>query len=167
MEHSHIRVKKSYAATSRRRDTCLLEMHQLSATTMRSSTLFKFLESTEEEEELEEEELLKKRSLPDDEDDVNVFSSVSRKRSRIIFHRDEWVIDRNDTNCGIHPWLTNAVVTDILVTQLARDDMDLVARMLAPSNNGLKLSYVQGITCHPSQSSGMDPFTVYPTRYLI
>jgi hypothetical protein len=166
MEHSHIRVKKSYAATSRRRDTCLLEMHQLSATTMRSSTLFKFLESTEEEE-LEEEELLKKRSLPDDEDDVNVFSSVSRKRSRIIFHRDEWVIDRNDTNCGIHPWLTNAVVTDILVTQLARDDMDLVARMLAPSNNGLKLSYVQGITCHPSQSSGMDPFTVYATRYLI
>jgi hypothetical protein len=171
MEHSHIRVKKSYAATSRRRDTCLLEMHQLSATTMRSSTLFKHLQTTEaaEEEEEEDEDVLhirsgEKRSRDGDGDeDLNTFSSISRKKSRIIFEekKEEWVIHPNDTNCGIHPWLTSAVVSKLLLNHV---DMDLVSRMLTPCSSGLQLDYVQGITCQPSKSSGMNAFTVYATR---
>jgi hypothetical protein len=175
MEHSHIRVKKSYAATSRRRDTCLLEMHQLSATTMRSSTLFRHLQTTEaaEEEEEEEEEEAddvldirrgeKRGRDGDGDDDLNIFSSISRKKSRVIFaeKKEEWVIDPKDTNCGIHPWLTSSVVTKLLVNHV---DVELVSRMLTPCSSRLQLDYVQGITCLPSKSSGMNAFTVYATR---
>lgn len=162
MEHSHIRVKKSYAATSRRRDTCLLEMHQLSATTMRSSTLFKHLETTEAVE--AEEEVHQKRGR--DSEDLNTFGCISRKKSKVVFddEKEQWVIQPNDRKCGIHPWLTSAVVTDLLVNEV---DIDLVSSMLTPCASGLQMSYVQGITISPSTSSGMDIFTVYATRYII
>jgi hypothetical protein len=137
-------------------------MHALTASQLRSATLFKMLEITEEN----DEDITD--TPPAQDNDVNTFSSGSKKFSRVIFSnsKDHWIIAPNDFNCKIHPWLVESEVQRLLVDTVAEDGVHrhLVAKMLDPTFYNLEISFVQGISITPSLSAAMDPFQVYATR---
>jgi hypothetical protein len=161
MERNHIRDKKIHGSTSRRRDSVLIEMHKLSASHLRSATLFRMLELVEEEEEEEPD------TPAEQDEDLNTFGSKSKRFSRVIFARDSktWILAPQDYKCKIHPWLVSSEITRLLVNTVAEDGVhnNLVARMTNPRRYDLEISFVQGMSLTPSRSGGMDPFQVYAT----
>jgi hypothetical protein len=160
MERNHIRDKKIHGSTSRRRSTVLIEMHRLTASQLRGATLFRMLELSEQEQE------------PDtpavQDEDWNTFGSSSKIFSRVKFYQDQWIIAPNDLKCKIHPWLVSSEVTRLLLETVGAEDgvhRNLVTKMTKPLFFNLEISFVQGISCTPSLSSGgLDPFQVYATR---
>jgi hypothetical protein len=157
-ERNHKVDKSTFQSSSRRKTSVFREMHERNVQRSRIKTFSHLQHEGEARRDMKVENIV---------DDNTVFGTIDKGGGRmaVSFTDDQWHVVHCQSSF-LHPQIEMSTVTNLLVNEVTTfSDFhhDLIAKMTCPDENGLRISFIKGISCTPGASSGLSPFQVYAT----